>query len=82
MITGFKEISVFEPMREFVLERRKSMFTYVVDEDFEFFGLILSFQVTKRVKNELFVLLKKKKDRVLSTRRKLKNIYKMTSFDL
>ena len=69
-------------MREFVLERRKSMFTYVVDEDFEFFGLILSFQVTKRVKNELFVLLKKKKDRVLSTRRKLKNIYKMTSFDL
>ena len=58
------------------------MFTYVVDEDFEFFGLILSFQVTKRVKNELFVLLKKKKDRVLSTRRKLKNIYKMTSFDL
>ena len=58
------------------------MFTYVVDEDFKFFGLILSFQVTKRVKNELFVLLKKKKDRVLSTRRKLKNIYKMTSFDL
>ena len=58
------------------------MFTYVVDEDFEFFGLILSFQFTKRVKNELFVLLKKKKDRVLSTRRKLKNIYKMTSFDL
>ena len=58
------------------------MFTYVVDEDFEFFGLILSFQFTKRVKNEIFVLLKKKKDRVLSTRRKLKNIYKMTSFDL
>ena len=48
-------------MREFVLERRKSMFTYVVDEDFEFFGLILSFQFTKRVKNELFVLLKKKR---------------------
>ena len=48
-------------MREFVLERRKSMFTYVVDEDFEFFGLILFFQFTKRVKNELFVLLKKKR---------------------
>ena len=58
------------------------MFTYVVDEDFEFFGLILSFQFTKRVKNELFFFVKEKKDRVLSTRRKLKNICKMTSFDL
>ena len=31
------------------------MFTYVVDEDFEFFGLILSFQFIKELKmNFLF----------------------------
>ena len=43
------------------------MFTYVVGEDIEFFGLILSFQFIKELKLE-----KKKKDRVLSIRRKLK----------
>ena len=37
------------------------MFTCVVDEDIEFFRLISSFQFIKRVKNELFVLLKKQK---------------------
>ena len=36
------------------------MFTYVVDEDIEFFRPILSFQFI-RVKNKLFVLLKKQK---------------------
>ena len=33
-----------------VLERWKSMFTYVVGEDIEFFGLILSFQFIKELK--------------------------------
>ena len=36
------------------------MFIYVVDEDIELFRLILSFQFI-RVKNKLFVLLKKQK---------------------
>ena len=41
------------------------------------------FLVHKRVKNELFVLLKKqKKDCVLSIRRKLKKKSEMTSIDL
>ena len=50
----------FEPIREFVLVRRKLMFIYVVAEDIELFRLILSFQFI-RVKNKLFVLLKKQK---------------------
>ena len=59
------------------------MFTCVVDEDIEFFRLISSFQFIKRVKNELFVLLKKqKKDCVLFIRRRFKKNCKMTSFDL
>ena len=46
---------VIDPIREFVLERRKSMFTYVVGEDIEFFRLILSFQFIKELKiNFLF----------------------------
>ena len=46
------------------------MFIYVVDEDIELFRLILSFQFI-RVKNKLFVLLKKqKKDCVLPIRTK------------
>ena len=57
----FHFYSRFEPIREFVLVRRKSMFKCVVGEDVEFFHLILSFQFIKRVKNELFVLLKKQK---------------------
>ena len=40
----------FEPIREFVLVRRKSMFTYIVDKDIELFGLILSFQFIKELK--------------------------------
>ena len=56
----FISFSRFEPIREFVLVRRKLMFTYVVDEDIEFFRPILSFQFI-RVKNKLFVLLKKQK---------------------
>ena len=53
------------------------MFTCVVDEDIEFFRLISSFQFIKRVKNELFVLLKKqKKDFVLFIRRRFKKTVK------
>ena len=53
------------------------MFTCVVDEDIEFFRLISSFQFIKRVKNELFVLLKKqKKDCVLFIRRRFKKTVK------
>ena len=40
----------FEPIREFALVRRKSMFTYIVDKDIELFGLILSFQFIKELK--------------------------------
>ena len=48
-------VNVIDPIREFVLERRKSMFTYVVGEDIEFFRLILSFQFIKELKiNFLF----------------------------
>ena len=47
--------SRFEPIGEFVVVRRKSMFTYVVDEDVEFSRLILSFQFIKELKmNFLF----------------------------
>ena len=56
--------SRFEPIREFVLVRRKLMFTFAVDEDFEFFGLILSFQFIKEFK----------KDCVLCIRRKFKKM--------
>ena len=52
----------FVPIRDIVPVRRKSMFTCLPD-------FVLSFH--KRVKNELFVLLKKqKKDCVLSIRKK------------
>ena len=54
----------FEPIREFVLVRRKLMFIYVVDVDIELLRLILSFQFI-RVKNKLFVLLKKQKKRIV-----------------
>ena len=50
------------------------MFIYVVDEDIEFFRLILSFQFIRNTK-KLFVLLKKqKKDCVLSIRTKFKKL--------
>ena len=61
----------FEPIREFVLVRRKSMFTYIVDKDIELFGLILSFQFIKELKMKfLFCERNKKNDCVLSMRRK------------
>ena len=46
------------------------MFTYVVGEDIEFFGLILSFQFIKELKLE-----KKKKGSCFIYKEKVKNIY-------
>ena len=51
--------SRFEPIREFVHVRRKSMFTFVVDEDIKFFRLIQFIKELKKMK--LLVLLKKQK---------------------
>ena len=41
------------------------MFTYAVDEDIEFFRLILAFQFMKELKMNFFSLLKKQKKRIV-----------------